>query len=242
MTPIAHFGLFSQSPHVSFGDCQKIAAAVQAQITQDWTPVWGRTGTIVAYAQEADVPVHIWKVVIEDDIGQPGALGYHTDELNQPIAFVAAQGGDINAVSKTVSHEVLETLGDPFGNRLIPALSPHDNKTPVRILCEVCDPSEDRDYKRLGLDVSDFYFPEWFDAAKTTGQKYSFLDALTSPRTLVEGGYISWVDAKGKWWQITSFDGGIPKLEGPFNWELEDGKSIREMVDGYTTPRKNATS
>jgi len=543
MTPPAHFGLFSRSDSISYQDCLKIASSVQAQITSDWTPIWGRTGTITAYAQESDVPVHVWKVIVEDDIGQPGALGYHTDELNQPIAYVAAQGGDINQVCKTVSHEVLETIGDPFGNRLIPALSPHDNKTPVRILCEVCiaghtkiplldgteetienlshrespfwvyscnekgrivhgkasnarktgesrkvlrvvldngeafectpehrvlmrdgnyieaqnlkvgesvmplyrrkelitqsaspkrngnkqyeqvfqpklgkwefthrmvmqkcpkgwvrhhkdfnrfnnspenlelmkheehfilhkelaqsrtaewnkkmlssgnhplqkytqtekhksksrariqaynksdhhrkiaaelgrkmfksfvwderrkaissagskianhnrwhlkrgitkpdcdlcahnnhkiqriedagiadvydltvegthnfalscgafvhncDPSEDRDYQKHGLTVSDFYTPEFFDDHLLHGQKYSFLGAIPGPRQILVGGYITWVDAQGQFWQLTSFDGGSPKLSGPFNWQLTDGKSIREMVD-----------
>lgn len=238
MTPPAHFALFSRSSSVSFADCNRIAASVQAQITEDWQPIWGRTGTIVAYAQESDVPVHLWKVVIEDDLGQPGALGYHTDELNQPVAYVASQGGDINAVCQTVSHETLETLGDAFGNRLIPALSPHDNQTPVRILCEVCDPSEELNYEKLGLTVSDFYYPEWFDAAKTEGQKYTFLDALAAPRSLRQGGYITWVDAQGKFWQLTQFGTPEPEVEGPFDWQLTDGKSIREMVDEVTTPKK----
>jgi len=240
MTPPAHFGLFSRSDSVSYQDCLKIASSVQAQIISDWTPIWGRTGTITAYAQESDVPVHVWKVIVEDDIGNPNALGYHTDELNQPIAYVASQGGDINQVCKTVSHEVLETIGDPFGNRLIPALSPHDNKTPVRILCEVCDPSEDRDYQKHGLTVSDFYTPEFFDDHLLHGQKYSFLGAIPGPRQILAGGYITWVDAQGQFWQLTSFDGGNPKLSGPFNWQLTDGKSIREMVDEMTTPRKIA--
>lgn len=238
MTPPAHFGLFSRSTSVSFEDCQRIAASVQAQIIEDWQPIWGRTGNIVAYPDEASVPVHIWKVVVEDDLGQPGALGYHTDELNQPVAFVASQNGDINAVCQTVSHEVLETLGDPFGNRLIPALSPADNKTPVRILCEVCDPSEQLSYEKLGLTVSDFYTPEWFDAQKTAGQKYSFLDGLPKPRSLIQGGYITWVDSHGKFWQLTQFGTMVPEVSGPFNWELTDGKSIREMVDEVTTPKK----
>lgn len=239
MTPPAFFGIFSRSKHISFDQCQQIAASVQAQLDEDVFPIWGRKGTITAYPDEASVPQHVWKVVVEDNIGQPGALGYHTDQFNQPVAFVAALGGDINAVSTTVSHEVLETLMDFSGNRLILALHPIANNRRVRILCEVGDPPEARSYEKKGLQVSDFITPEWYDDEKKDGVKYSFLGSITTPRSLIPGGYISYIDTDGTWRQITWFDGDAPEISGPLDMSAPD-ESLRETVDRYVREKKAA--
>lgn len=236
MTPPAFFGIFSRSKDITFAQCQQIAASVQAQLDEDVFPIWGRKGTITAYPDEASVPQHLWKVVVEDNIGQPGALGYHTDQFNQPVAFVAAQGGDLDAVCTTVSHEVLESLMDPFGNRLILALHPMANRR-VRILCEVGDPPEAQSYEKKGLQVSDFITPEWYDDEKKDGVKYSFLGSITTPRSLIEGGYISYIDTDGKWYQITFFSGPEPEISGPLDMSTPD-ESLRETVDRYVREKK----
>lgn len=238
MTPPAHFALVDESGKISFTDLQRIALSVDAQLKQDVYPVWQRHGDCTAYQTEADVPLGSWKVFIKNDLGQPGALGYHTDEHNQPVAYVMYQES-LDDVCITVSHEVVETLLDPYGNRLILALHPTLNSRKVRILCEGCDPSEAKSYKKLSLSVSDFYFPEWFDDAHLIGQKYSFMDVLPGPRSLIQGGYVSYIDTDNRWYQVTYFSGTKPIVEGPFNWQLEDGMSLREMVDQYTTPRKS---
>lgn len=239
MTPPAFFALFSRSKKVPFEVVKSIALSVQAQLTEDVFPVWGRKGTITAYPDEPSVPHGQWKVVIEDDIGEPGALGFHTDELNQPVAFVSSQNGNIDQVSITVSHEVVETLLDPYGNRLVAnVLHPTNNKERVRMLLEACDPSEAKTYKKLGHSVSDFYTPEWLDDSKKTGVKYTFLNAISKPRQIIQGGYLTFVDSRGGFWQVTQFGTMLPSLDGPFNWTLQNGESVRGMVDRYTEQRK----
>lgn len=240
MTPPAFFGLFSRSDSVSFADCQRIAASIQAQLDEDVKPIWGRKGTITAYESEDDVPKHVWKVVIEDDIGQLGALGYHTDEFNQPVAFVSAQNGDLDAVCTTTSHEILETLMDFSGNRLISILHPLNgplNHRRVRVLVEVCDMPEAKTYEKKGLQVSDFITPEWFDDSKQAGVKYSFLGVIHSPRTILPGGYMSFIDTDNRWYQMTHF-GPEPIIEGPFNFDTPD-ESLRETVDKHVRERKS---
>jgi hypothetical protein len=233
----AQFALFSRSKYISLGVVQSIAKSVTAQLQEDVKPLWGRTGTVTPFAHESQVPKGYWKVIIEDDIGQPGALGFHTDELNQPIAYVSAQDGHVDNVSVTVSHEVIETLLDPNGNRLVQnILHPLDDSERVQMLLEGCDPSEAKSYTKQGNLVSDFYLPEWLDDSVTQGQKYTFLGAITHPRRIIAGGYCSFVGQDGKWYQVTAF-GTQPVLEGPFDWELKDGESLREMVDRNTRPR-----
>lgn len=241
MTPPAYFGIFSRSESISLEGCQMIAASIQAQLNEDVTPIWGRKGTIAAYASEAEVPQHVWKVIVEDDIGQPGALGYHTDEFNQPVSYVAAQGGDLDAVCVTVSHEVIETLLDFSGNRLISILHPLNgplNHRRVRVLCEGCDMPEAKTYTKLDRQVSDFITPQWFDDEKQDGVKYTFLGSIETPRTLAPGGYMSYIDTDGKWYQLTWW-GAEPIVEGPFNFDTAD-ESLRETVDKHVRIAKTA--
>lgn len=238
MTPPAHFALLDESGKISFTDLTRIANSVDAQLKEDLYNVWYRHADITAFAHEEGVSENLWKVYIKEVLDSPGALGYHTDELGQPVAYVAAQDGDLDAIATTVSHEAIETVCDFSGNRLIWAIHPMRSTGKVRILCEPCDPSEAKSYPKLGLQVSDFYTPEWFDDIKKDGVRYSFLDAISGPREIIQGGYCSWVDSIGQWWQSTWWSGAAPALKGPFNWQLSDGMSLREMIDKETRIRR----
>lgn len=237
----AHFAIITKSRHVSFADLKRIAQACDTQMKEDFYPIWQRHADVAAYTSASAIPAHAWKVTIMDDIGQPGALGFHQDEFGQPVCYVAAQGGDIAAISVTCSHEIIEATCDPFGNRLIAAAHPMNTGERVRILCEPCDPSEASSYSRHGnLPVSDFYFPEWFDDTRTDGQKYSFMNMLPEPRTLIAGGYLSFVASDSQWYQVTWFNGSQAILEGPFNWQRKAHQSLRSMVDEQTRLRRVA--
>jgi hypothetical protein len=75
-----------------------------------------------------------------DDIGTPGAAGIHEDKNGQPFALVTASS-NLDEWSSTASHEALEMLIDPFGNRLVAGDSPKSDQGRVSFLVEVCDPS-----------------------------------------------------------------------------------------------------
>ena len=72
------------------------------------------------FAKLEDVPTDYWPVIIRDDIKTPGAAGVHEDKNGQPFALVQFS----DAWSLTASHETLEMLADPFGNRLVAGRSP----------------------------------------------------------------------------------------------------------------------
>jgi hypothetical protein len=77
----------------------------------------------------------------------------------------------------------------------------------------VCDPCEASDfaYSVNGILVSDFYTPHYFDPVTASGVRYSYTGAITRPRQVLRGGYLSWKDSvSGHWWQETWFDGGQP--------------------------------
>ena len=46
--------------------------------------------------------------------------------------------------------------------------------------------------------VSDFYTSQFFDPVAVDGVRYSFTGAITEPRQVLEGGYLSWWDPQTK--------------------------------------------
>src|SRR5262249_42939044 len=139
--------------------------------------------------------------------------------------------------SLTASHEALEMLVDPFGNRLMAGDSPKPDQGRVEFLVEVCDPSEAAEYAYTvnGILVADFYTPKYFDPVFAPGIRYSFTGAITEPRQVLPGGYLSWHDlASDHWWQEIWFDGSQPTFRDIGRLEIKAG-SLRAQIDRITT-------
>ncbi len=154
--------------------------------------------------------------------------------LTAPFALVSASDRR-DVWSLTASHEMCEMLVDPFGNRLIAGGGIKSGQGRVNYLVEVCDPSEDARfaYTVNGVLVSDFYTPHFFDPGVSGGVRYSFTGAITAPRMIREGGYLTWVDpATGIWWQQTWFDGTGPTFRSL--GKMSAKKSLRAQVDRKT--------
>jgi len=191
--------LVSESQKVGFSEVTQIAAAIQKQITRDFSPVWNIPATMDAFSRLEDIPPDYWAIIIRDDIGVDAA-GIHLDRNGQPYALVVAS----NATALTVSHEVLEMLVDPFGDRFIASQSIKPGQGRVNYLVEACDPCEGEQfgYRINGILVSDFYTPNYFDPVFSPAVRYSFTGAITQPRQVLKDGYISWrIPETGEWWQ-----------------------------------------
>ncbi|GAC1633302.1 MAG: hypothetical protein NVS9B10_28530 [Nevskia sp.] len=232
-----HLALVSQSTQVRFGEVAQIAAALQKQITRDFAPLWTVQATIDAFEKLKDVPSGYWPIMIKDDIHDAGAAGFHTDRHSQPYSLVQAGDG----VAQTCSHEMLEMLADPFGNRMVTADSIKPGQGRVQYLVEVCDPSEDTRYGYTinGITVSDFYTPHFFDPVAASGVRYSYTGAITKPRQVLRGGYLSWmVPTTNEWWQASWF-GAKLGYKSLSKLERKAGASWRETLDGLTfEPRR----
>jgi hypothetical protein len=148
---------------VGLPDVSAVVASIQKQVTRDFGPLWGINATVDAFEKLEAVPIDYWPVIIRDDIKEPGAAGYHTDDHGQPFSLVQADPG----WELTASHEVLEMLADPFGNRTIAGPPPPKSPGPVSgftrvlYLVEVCDPCEGEQfaYEVNGIPMSDFITP-----------------------------------------------------------------------------------
>lgn len=230
---LLHVALVSEESSISFSELTTVSAALQKQVLQDYYPIWGIKATVDAFHTLNDVPVGTWPIVIMDDIGEPGAEGVHEDKNGQPIALVTFDPG----WSLTASHECIEMLTDPDGNRTMPGLSPKKGQGRVEFLVEPCDPSEDTKYayKINNVLVSDFYTPHFFEPVASPGTRYSFTGAIKKPRQVLPGGYLSWYDSiSDSWWQETYFGGKRKFVNLGAMGRLEG--SIRSQIIRRTKP------
>ncbi len=213
-------------------DLARVAAALQKQATRDFGPVWDVQATVDAFPRLEDVPVGYWPMIVKDDIGQPGAAGIHMDKDGQPFALITMS----DSWSLTASHEMLEMLADPFGNRVMAGRSPKRGQGRVEFLVEVCDPSEADEFGYTSNDilVSDFYTPRFFDPVHSAATRYSFTSAIQRPRTILRGGYISWHHPPSDhWWQQVWF-GQRKEYRDLGVFDTGKAASLRAWVDGQT--------
>jgi hypothetical protein len=229
-----HVALVSDTASVGFADVSSLAAALQKQATRDFSPVWQVNATVSAFDALESVPADYWPVIVRDDIDQPGAAGYHTDDNGQPFSLVQAD----DQWQLTASHETLEMLADPFGNRTVAGAPPPQAPAPlsalkrVLYLVEVCDPCEDPRfaYGVNGQQLSDFITPHYYDPKAATGTRYSFGGNVKEPHTVLENGYVSFGNpVTNEWYQIIMTNGQAQVQDlGKLN---RNGRSLRETVD-----------
>ena len=232
MSLTQNLAIVSETSRISASGLNRVAAALQKQAVRDFGPIWGVSAIVSPFSRLEDVPLDYWPIVIRDDIGFAGAAGIHLDQDGQPFALVQWSP----EWSLTASHEVLEMLADPFGNRLVAGKSPKSGQGRVRFLVEVSDPSEAEQfaYTVNGMLVSDFYTPRFFDPVSSPSVRYSFTGAITRPRQILLGGYLSWmVPGTREWWQEQWFSGSKPKFVN-LGVLTAKGGSLRAAIDAKT--------
>jgi hypothetical protein len=226
-----YIALVSETEQVPAAQAAEIASALQKQITRDFEPLWQVPASVSFFQSLNEVPSDYWPIIMRDDIGFPGAAGIHLDRNGQPYALVQASQN----VALTCSHECLEMLADPFGNRLVASQSLKPEQGRVNYLVEVCDPSEDEQfgYKVNGILISDFYTPNFFDPVVAPSVRYSYTGSLKKPREVLDGGYISWmIPATNEWWQAIVSNGQMNFRS--LGVLTRNGKSWREVIDSLT--------
>lgn len=230
---LIHLALVAQSRRVRRGEASQVAAALQRQISRDFAPLWGVDATIDAFAALDEVPPGYWPIIVRDALPQRGVVGIHLDDRGQPFSLVQYS----QTWSLTASHEVLEMVADPQGNRLMPGGSLKRGQGIVEFLIEVCDPcgAPEFAYTVNGILVSDFITPHYYDPRAVPGVRYSFSGALDRPRGLLPGGYVARREPiTGEWWRAFRTHGGRALITslGP---RLNDGRPLRERIDEDNT-------
>jgi hypothetical protein len=189
--------ILNQSSLISDADAATMTEAVATQVQLDAAPLWDRApAAVVFYTDAAAVPAAAHGIAIVDTIqDQPkGLLGFHTEDQGGklwgvvPAKPVLDNGAQVTigdwSVSSALSHEVLEMLVDPNCN-----LWANDGKGSAYTL-EVCDPVEAPSYTVNGVSVSNFVTPSWFDPLAPATAQFDKLGQLTSPFSILKGGYV----------------------------------------------------
>jgi hypothetical protein len=231
-----HLALVSQAPTVPMESVMEVAAALQRQITRDFAPSWGVAATVEPFARLDQVPAGYWPLIVRDDIPGEAAVGLHLDDHGQPLALIQAN----NVWSLTASHEAVEMLADPYGNRLVPGGSLRRGQGLVEYLVEVADPVAGINcaYTVNGVLVSDFVTPEYYaHPVPVPGTAYSFTGAILRPRDVADDGYVTWREPLGgEWWQAGRSGG---RLRFDRLGALDSARlALRRIVDSRYTPRE----
>jgi hypothetical protein len=171
----------------------------------------------------------------------PDEGGFHLTKHNQPYAKVVLTPGS-DGWTVDASHETLEMLIDPNGNRLqtstaieIVGGKIRDGIGKFEYLVEACDPCEANNYAYpiAGTMVSDFLTPHFYDLNYAPGTRYSFTGAIKNPREILPGGYITWVDPQtDDIQQILWLNPSGPP--GQRTLGAASGASLRAFVESHT--------
>jgi hypothetical protein len=259
----AYVALVSLTDDVSTRSLMQVAAALQKQVARDFAPIWGLPATVDAFEALSAMPNDYYPIIVfgdgnelkqrlAADIGEQPALhlieefergwitGVHLNSFTrQPFALVAAA----DTWTVAASHELLEMLADPFGNRLIGAAHPTRSDLRVKYLLEVCDPCQSAWYPVNGVRVSDFYTPRYFDPVNVGASRYSFTGALEYPLHVLDGGSVTWLDPAESALYQWQGPGTEPFVIADFGQLAATNVPLRTLVDSNpASPRITAAS
>jgi hypothetical protein len=238
-------GLVDMTGEIEVDLVHSAALALNLQVARDLPQFWPVKATVTYLPNPKKIPAGVWPVQLVKSL-PPGEGGFHADVHKQPYSKVIASKTD-PTWTIDASHEILEMLVDPYGNRMQSSVAIEIVKGKIQdgtgqfgYLVEACDPCEDNSYAYTinGVAVSDFITPHYYDPLVTPGTRYSFTGAIKGPRQILPGGYISWVNTeKEEWQQLMYVDPSKPPTIRNIG-KADSSKSLREWIDGLEAARK----
>jgi hypothetical protein len=243
--PINQIGLVDMTGEIDVDLVHSAAMALNLQVTRDLPQFWPISATVMYLPNPKKIPAGVWPVQLVKTL-PPDEGGFHSDKHKQPYAKVIASKSDPTWTIDT-SHEILEMLVDPYGNRMQSSVAIEIVKGKVQdgagqygYLVEACDPCEDNSYAYTinGIAVSDFITPHYYDPIVTPGTRYSFTGAIKGPRQILPGGYISWVNTEiDEWQQLMYVDPSKPPTIQNIG-KADSSKNLREWIDGLAAAKR----
>lgn len=219
--------LIDTTGSISQSQLFQVAKAVELQVQRDFSSVWDITAEITVQSNNSPIEADVWPVFIQSELDVKGVYGYHwiDDVTNKPFARILYRDN----YTLTVSHEILEMLVNPYLTRYQVTDISTDIPGDEKFLLEVVGPVQDVlfGYYINNILVSNFMYPSYFDLIAISGKKYDHLGLIKKPKSILSGGYISFIDNLGQWWQAFGTQNKIDLKK------LVDGQS----VDGNTLGR-----
>src|ERR1700761_1924561 len=217
------------------------AGVINIQVTRDLPQCWLVPSAVIGWVPSGvPVPPDVWTVQLVGAL-PPGEGGFHLAADGRPYAKVLVTPGNPGWMLDA-SHEIVEMLVDPAGNRLQASIAIEvvgdqiqDAAGQCLYLVEACDPCEAEvcSYSIGGIPVSDFITPHFYDPCWLPGIRYSFTGALRYPRQILPGGYITWADPASRTLrQILRLDPNAPPMTRALG--AATGASLRDFVERST--------
>jgi len=242
---VIQVGLVDMTGEIDADLVHSTAIALNLQVTRDLPQFWPMSATVMYLPNPKKIPAGVWPVQLVKTL-PPDEGGFHSDKHKQPFAKVIATKDD-PSWTVDASHEILEMLVDPYGNRMQSSVAIEivggkiqDGTGQFGYLVEACDPCEANNYAYTinGIAVSDFITPHFYDPMVTAGTRYSFTGSINAPRQILPGGYISWVNtALDEWQQLMYVDPSKPPLIQNIG-QADSNKSLREWIDSLPAAKK----
>jgi len=207
--PLPTIAITNASTCLTDAQVEAVLPALQKQVSDDFKAYWEQDCTLAFLPKDQPLTRGWWQIAIADNPDQAGALGYHEmTSTGTPLGKVFAKLDLAIGSSWTVtlSHELLETLADPWINWCAMG---NDSKIYALEVCDAVE-SDDLGYKIDDVLVSDFVTPAWFEP--TEADRLDFKQHVTKELELARGGYISIYDPSSGWTQVNAKGEGGPRI------------------------------
>lgn len=207
---IISVAVLNQSTAVTDTEVKDLISALQTQVTRDLAPAWNIDATLSPVAAGQQAPAGSYRLFLLDNTDQGQDTGYHTADADGPFArvFVVSAKTEGQQWTAVASHELLEMLVNPHGNRAAFVVADDTGLTNASTSSgvsgtyydlEVYDPvyPDENNYQINDVYVSDFVFPLWFapwlvptDPAKSPA-KVDYANKLQNPGDLAPGALLA---------------------------------------------------
>ncbi len=175
------------------------AAALQRQVLEHFFPSWGVSATVRSAAVSGPVAREDWVLELRRTPTHDGVLGIHQvtpSGAPMMLVFPLLDKQDDVPWTMTASHEILETLADPWLRR-----GAQDDDG-VWWASEICDPVESDSYVVDNVVVSNCCLPAWSEPPTTrSGVRYDYLGLCRGPWEVRAGGYAQRYDPAARAWR-----------------------------------------
>ncbi len=238
--------LINHSKTVTDAELQRVARAINRQISEDFEPYWSFGATLR----------------LEGPVGSRPHVNHPSDMRGDAVLYLVEGSSAIKATgfhvsnfadipfgivllemcrqmkehwSITLSHEALELVGDPMANLFVQGPHPLDRRRKVLHMFEMCDAVQNENYLIDEVAVSNFVLPSYFSPGEAEGRRNDFLGTQYNGETLLSfginpGGYLNILDPKtGKWSQPERPDDAVAESRRQIKAGTRAGRGYRRM-------------
>ncbi|MDR3529617.1 MAG: hypothetical protein P4L90_03520 [Rhodopila sp.] len=228
----SYIALTALTDQIRMEELAWVAAALQTQVTRDFSPEWGARVVVTAVSFES-IPAGYIPVIVQDTLETEDANGFHRTRGDDTPYIVVPYGPNW---SLAASHELLRMLANPTGSVRRPGPSCMPGQGTVEYLIDVCAPCQDitAAYAIDGVPVSDFCTERFYG---TSGSGYSFTGAVRQPLEPAANGVVTWLADDALLYQARADQQGRIRVHGGFSPANRGRLLLRELVDMLTPDR-----